>query len=947
MNTDAPLAQPSRSTTALNSSSDSWRSSRTIFRSRSFGRSSFACTGTGLPGRRDDAAGDAIRSRFLPQHPGRCLSPPFLVLRVRLPAGFDFFAYVQYEPEAMKTPFLLALLVPMAAVAQRLIPSDVQIAGSVYALAEFDDKLIIGGDFDAVNGQPISNIVAWDGGTGFDDLGAPMPSGQVTAVLPYANGVVFGGLAPGDYRRVFHWNGDTTTVLGTPGSGRINCFTEFNGDLIVGGSFFTMDGVVVNRIARWDGMGWTSMGTGLNQMVRSVLVHQGQLYVAGDFTATADGTTQLAYLARWDGSAFQPVGTGLSGKVQDLLSMPNGLWMAGSFRYTADSTVALNQFAVFNGDSFAPLIPDFTGFIPVGDTFDHLMIPVGGIGVLAMANDRLVYKDGEWKLTWLPKLYCALEYQGKEYAGGNSSIYSMLCRKLALRELLPGNGPLPIDVAGVRSWVGADGVLFLDQEEQMPSFTPWSEGGASVIYAHGQYVVGYVGDSAFTSSFSPYGNHDCDGKGYDPGPRCTERDLAFRERYSRTWPIDIGQLWEHAAHWNDPGYTVPEVLANWPAHGDPGNGEPAQLVPFQDMDGDGLYEPDQGDMPVIRGDKAVLTVVSDQIADTMPGMRPSMFDSRILVHGFDNGPEALHHTLLVNYAFTNRSDRTYDSVVVAMTTDPDLGCAGDDFIGCDPELDMFYVYNADATDEECNGQPGFGLHPPAIGIVGLSAPMRAFIYFNHEGAACCNDPQSAQHAANYAEGIWKDGSPLINPITNDTTRFMFSDYPDVPGSYHETALIDPDRRGTASFGPFFNVAPGETICFDMAFVFARDTTQDNIQNTRVLQQKVIALKQWYAQQAYGCGEYPDVGIQAPVEDGAALTLYPNPAQGQVTAARTDIREAWHVSVRSVTGELVHQALWPAGTRTWGFTTDALAEGVYMVRFSGDPGQVVRRLVVAR
>ncbi|HRT53557.1 MAG TPA: T9SS type A sorting domain-containing protein, partial [Flavobacteriales bacterium] len=162
---------------------------------------------------------------------------------------------------------------------------------------------------------------------------------------------------------------------------------------------------------------------------------------------------------------------------------------------------------------------------------------------------------------------------------------------------------------------------------------------------------------------------------------------------------------------------------------------------------------------------------------------------------------------------------------------------------------------------------------------------------------------------------------------------------------------DQDRsrpfRGTASFGPFFNVAPGETICFDMAFVFARDTTQDNIQNTRVLQQKVIALKQWYAQQAYGCGEYPDVGIQAPVEDGAALTLYPNPAQGQVTAARTDIREAWHVSVRSVTGELVHQALWPAGTRTWGFTTDALAEGVYMVRFSGDPGQVVRRLVVAR
>ena len=832
----------------------------------------------------------------------------------------------------------------MVANAQRLVPSDVRMSGTICALAEFDGKLILGGQFYEVNDQPVTSIVAWDGGTGFDDLGAPMPNGKVHAVIPFANGVVFGGVGPSSFRRVFYWSGDTTTMLGTLGSGSINCLAEFNGDLIVGGTFTTMDGVAVNRIARWDGSTWSSMGAGFNNEVRSVVVHQGQLYVAGSFTATGDGVTELAYLARWNGSAFQPVGNGLSGKAQDLLSMPDGLWMAGSFRYTADSTVALNQFAVFDGNGFAPLIPDFTGSWPVGDASEHLLVPVGAAGILARTGH--LYRDGVWKNIGLYGVRCARAFQGEVFAGNRASLDDMPCGSTALQELVSGSGSCAIDVAGIDTWVQYDGGLFYDSGMNRGSFVPETEGGASAIFASGQYVVGYVGDSAYTSSFSPYGNTDCDGAGYSAGPRCAERDLAYRERYYRTWPIDMGLLWAHAAHWNDPGYTVPEVLASWPAHGDPGNGEPAQLVPFQDQDGDGLYEPDQGELPVIRGDRAVLAVVSDQNADTMPGMRPSMFDTRILVHGFDSGPEALYQTVLVNYAFTNRSDRTYDSVVVAISTDPNLGCSEDDLLGCDPGLDMFYVYNALESDAECNEQPGFGLHPPAVGMVGLSAPMRAFVSYTRSGSACCSDPGTWWDAVRYTEGILMYDMPMLNPVTNDTTRFMFSDYPDVPGGYYDELFVNDDARGMGSFGPFFNVAPGETICFDMAFVYARDSTQDNIQNTRVLQQKVIALKEWYAQQPFGCGEYPAVGIEAPEEDGAGLTLYPNPAQGHVTAGRTDAREAWHMSVRSITGQLVYQALWPAGAGTWGFSTDALADGVYLVQTRSASGQMTRRLVVA-
>ena len=407
-------------------------------------------------------------------------------------------------------------------------------------------------------------------------------------------------------------------------------------------------------------------------------------------------------------------------------------------------------------------------------------------------------------------------------------------------------------------------------------------------------------------------------------------------------------LWEHAANWSEPGYEVPEVIAAWPVHGDPGNNEPSLIANFQDMDNDGLYEPDEGDMPAIKGDKALLVSVSDQKADTLTGIDPSMFDSQILVHGYNGSTDpTLYETVFVTYTFTNRSDRTYDSVVVAVHSDVNIGGADDDFIGCDPELDMFYLYNTDPIDESLFGSLGFGEHPPAMGIVGLSAPMRSFIYFNRVGSSIMNDPRTTQDAAYYAEGRWKDGSPIINTVTNEPTRFMFNEYPDVPGGYHQTVAISPDRRGTASFGPFFNVAPGGRICFDMAFVFARDTTQDNIQNTRVLQQKVIALKEWYAQQGLGCDVYAPVGIPNADTVGQRLQLYPNPAQDQLRVVRAEIREEMVVRITSVTGQTVREARWPSGTESMTLDVRTEANGVYMLSLVGATESSSQRFVVAR
>lgn len=61
------------------------------------------------------------------------------------------------------------------------------------------------------------------------------------------------------------------------------------GDLYAGGYFTTAGGVVANNIARWDGISWSALGSGINDNVYTLTVDgAGNLYAGGYFT-TAGG----------------------------------------------------------------------------------------------------------------------------------------------------------------------------------------------------------------------------------------------------------------------------------------------------------------------------------------------------------------------------------------------------------------------------------------------------------------------------------------------------------------------------------------------------------------------------------------------------------------------------------------------------------------------------------
>jgi hypothetical protein len=183
--------------------------------------------------------------------------------------------------------------------------------------------------------------------------------------------------------------------------------------------------------------------------------------------------------------------------------------------------------------------------------------------------------------------------------------------------------------------------------------------------------------------------------------------------------------------------------------------------------------------------------------------------------------DPLGKSIIMRYLIINRTGDTINDMYAAIWGDPDVGAAGDDFVGCVPDMDLGYAYNA------TNDDAVYGLNPPAVGFDILQGPivpspgdtalfigqnradfrnlpMTAFAkYINN------TDPDNPQESYWYMQGLDANnsGAPIIDPTTSLPTTFM---YPGDPTT--GTGWIDEnpsDRRMMCNSGPF-TMAPGDS-----------------------------------------------------------------------------------------------------------------------------------------
>jgi hypothetical protein len=195
-------------------------------------------------------------------------------------------------------------------------PSYLLVGGNPLTFAEYNGQLYVGGNFTAAyaNQSDKAYIAVWDKAT--QAFCPPILSIRrlITACGPLRCGIISStlGRVSDDWRvaspRLAALNGGTyEAVLGSPVPGQVQVLLPTDSALYVAGSFTSVGGQTVNRIARLSTNGiWSALGPGIGPLIVNVLaLHNGYLYAGGNFTQDGAGNA-LAYLAVFSVPAALP-----------------------------------------------------------------------------------------------------------------------------------------------------------------------------------------------------------------------------------------------------------------------------------------------------------------------------------------------------------------------------------------------------------------------------------------------------------------------------------------------------------------------------------------------------------------------------------------------------------------------------------------------------------------
>ena len=291
-------------------------------------------------------------------------------------------------------------------------------------------------------------------------------------------------------------------------------------------------------------------------------------------------------------------------------------------------------------------------------------------------------------------------------------------------------------------------------------------------------------------------------------------------------------------------------------------------APFVDVNHNGIYEPAVDTPGISSASQTIFVCLTDGFTS-----------SHTIGEGFGGGTAPLYAELhmtawcysntgyedmqFLRWNVINKSHLAWNSAYFAIISDPDLGCANDDYIGCDTTRSLGYCYNGE--DVDCAGSYRYPGITPAVGIKWLSTSLQAnlkmtsFVNFTNtstQAPPCEHDPNGEDTGAyNMMKGLKKDATPFVIPPGGSAslvTKYVYPGDPEtgtgwtegVPGSptgsvwncggpgHYTGDLHSPnvygDRRFVMSSGSdSYTVNPGDTNKIYAVQLIAQGTSRLN------------------------------------------------------------------------------------------------------------------------
>jgi len=283
---------------------------------------------------------------------------------------------------------------------------------------------------------------------------------------------------------------------------------------------------------------------------------------------------------------------------------------------------------------------------------------------------------------------------------------------------------------------------------------------------------------------------------------------------------------------------------------------------FKDLNGNGIYEPGQGEYPVLESngvqsvpDELIWWVFNDA-GNVKEQSLTAAIGVEIQTSAFAFATQDfLNNSTFCNYRVINRGALSIDSTYIAVWDDCDLGYAFDDYIGCDTSRGLGIQYNGNNDDGQTGGFPvnSYGLNPPQVGLDFFQGPtvlfydskgvkdssghlnMTNFTYFNNDNSIIGNPfngigmyfymTGSILNGQRFSDDFQGPGNQSKGYGSGPVVNFVFWGDPGDKTAWSECSCGNPpgDRRFIFSSGPF-ELVPGAVNDITFGCVWAPQPT---------------------------------------------------------------------------------------------------------------------------
>lgn len=471
----------------------------------------------------------------------------------------------------------------------------------------------------------------------------------------------------------------------------------------------------------------------------------------------------------------------------------------------------------------------------------------------------------------------------------------------------------------------------------------------------------------------------------NPGPIIPNLSIIEKEKlldkYRRVWKINRSDIEKFRTDFenqiiNQPGYYINESILSWP--GNPEIGGTQNMAPYVDVNGDGFYNPYDGDYPEITGDQMLYFVYNDEPFILTEELKPMQLEVHCIMYAFacDSiqnpiNKTTTNQTIFTKYRVVNKSENTYSNLYWGSNIyAQNNGGRNDNQIGSRPDKNLAFTWTNDIDVND--NFPIYNL----IVLDGPEAIQNDSIDNNNNGVIDEEDenclltgnivyspgsgnefygyPYSGEEYYRYLTSRWRNGAPLMRGnngiFGNEEAKFIFDGAPFCSNEWNDCNLtyfgLYNRKAMISSSGPF-NLLPNQEIQIEFAeYMYYNPTVSHSPTTTWVenLAHVDFIKEAFYQNSLSGCNQ--SLGYHSIPINNLELTCYPNPAGATLSFALSrPLKKDFILQVFDIYGRSILNKTYSNQIHFDEINVNHLPNGIYIIKISNHEVSTAQRFVV--